>query len=309
MSAIFTGGITRIYIGALLFATHFLLISCGKVAPSLEPEIDEVGDEMQVQQTSPTVQREPFQITLAGVDALPITVSQKMAILEAKFKWESVIVEGLPDVSYATKSMPDGVSRIDDLYINVRWVESEDDNTLGRAYMNAVRQDGSDLPYWGTAIIYDNMTSYSDGHWTHLMMHEIGHILGFDVWLFELKKLREKTNGTWYFNGEHAVNAYRDILYNHMREKLAFAIPGLRVPMMEQGSHWKYPEMRWDTMHPYVANQSVLTKVTIGAIADLGYIVDMEQAVSPPFWLTKPTLGPRFMCDGNHIRIVSERGQ
>lgn len=96
-----------------------------------------------------------------------------------------------------------------------------------------------------------------------------------------------------------------------MGEKLAFGIPDLRVPMAGT-SHWRFPELQWDIMQPYGMPGSVLIKVTIGAMEDLGYKVNYFQAEYPPSNLTKPAIGrPIFKHDHTHnIHVVlSERGQ
>ena len=86
-----------------------------------------------------------------------------------------------------------------------------------------------------------------------------------------------------------------------MNERLAFALTDLRVPMEPDtlSHHWKHPEMQWDVMQPQAFIFSVLTGVTIGALADLGHVVDMTKAeeILEPYKATKLTLGHSY-CNG-----------
>ena len=288
-----------------------LIVGCAKVPLPTQPEIIEiapdVGAPLGEQQIAPTVNKEPFQITLEGVDDLPITSAQKLTILRAKLQWEDVIVEGLPDHTTYFAATPPVARTIDDILISVLWEPApEGERWLGRGGAWYMRPDSTGgLPFYGKITIYDNMLQEDIEVWKIMMLHEIGHVLGFTEDMFKRKVGILEIGGVRYLNGENAALAYRELLYN-MGEKLAFGIPYIRAPLdSDAPHHWKYPEMRWDTMHPYISIGSALTSVTIGAMADLGYVVDMTRAQPPASYLTKPAIGrPIFRCDGNALHRV-----
>ena len=329
MYAIFTGGKTRKCIGKairwvrpsrmekamyyllLLSATYFcvsVLIGCSGSSAPTQPTDETDGA---------PVEKETFQITLMGLDDLPLASPHKLAIMEAKRKWEDIITEGLPDVIYPwfqARFLPGQAHlsdslKIDDIAIQLLW-DSTPRNHLAttRAWGGTYRPT---IPYFATITFSASMLnpSYDATAWEKVTLHEIGHALGFVS--EELGRVGiENTNGVRGFKGEQAVKSYRDILYT-LGETLAFARPDLSVPMESdpQAGHWKAPEVQWDIMSESVYLNSVLTGVTLGAMADIGHAVDMSKAQPPPRNLTKPTVMPHFFCDGTHIRIVSERGQ
>ena len=310
MNAIFTGGITRIYIGALLFATHFLLISCAKIAPT-QPEVKEntTPNPMTTQAYTPPVpQTEPFNITIKGLTD-PRMSAYGGSIVRAVQKWEKVIVEGLPDIG----EVDDVVIEFKDGGKNEKLLASASPSWRHIRY-------GSGLSYYGTVTIYDTVNSLIDvndipgslGDIEKVIFHEIGHILAFDYWALTTGGQGDKlkvVNGAHFFTGERAIDAYREALYQQ-GEKLAYAIPDLLLPLEPDSFHWRYPALKWDVMSPYFHTDNVLTAVTICALEDIGYTVDMSQAEDPKPWrLTKPTLGHPFFCDGTHVHTVSEREQ
>ena len=106
------------------------------------------------------------------------------------------------------------------------------------------------------------------------------------------------------YTGELGSEAYRQIL---RQQGKANVTPDMGVPLAPDFHHWRQDALYWDVMSPEHNRQAVLSLTTIQTMADLGYTVDVTQAERPSWYLTKPTIGPRFICDGN--RIVSERGQ
>ncbi len=101
----------------VLIALLIVLSGCGKVSTPTQlkqPEIKETtGGSYQTEQSSPSVQIEPFNITYKFSDSTTGKISQSMllSLLIAKQRWERIIVEGLPDV-YDTLF---GNGEIDDL--------------------------------------------------------------------------------------------------------------------------------------------------------------------------------------------------
>ena len=294
----------QVFRGACVTGVVFLMFlsGCSQTNPvSSEPEVDRA----QTEATPVAVENEPFNIRLIGLDALPVVLAAyKLTILTAATTWEGVIVEGVPDVNH--------LFVVDDIDILVRYGTHADSTVIASAAATNFRTNADGTrgpPYLGVITIY--LALFDDvGEMTGLgvfenlhnvMVHEIGHVLGFSDGFMDDKAGIETVAGTRFFNGPLAANAYREILYNVMGERLAFAIPDLRVPMEMEGAHWKYPEMKWDVMGPYFTSGSVMSLVTIQTMADLGYVVDVRKATRPPGGLTKIVAGTAFHCDGQHI--------
>ena len=282
---------------------HFILVvflvvlaGCSQVQTPAGPVEKEVpADALHAQQTVPTYEVEPFNIEAIGLSSLPVNTWQRQAIDRAIEKWEDVIVEGLPDVG-----------TIDDIRIMFEW--STTSTRLASAYIGSVRGGRLGLPYYATITISSIMsnTYYDKDDWENVVLHEIGHALGFS-WALTNSVGTSSIMGNRFFNGTHAAEGYRQIL-SLKGEQLANAIPDLRVPLQPDlwDNHWKYPALQWDIMNPYYHfwAEAVLTKVTIGAMRDFGYTVDMTQADDPPVTLAKSSVTPRgihAVCDGEHI--------
>lgn len=292
----------------LLVGVLLLWAGCGKVPTPVEPEIEETpgvtGEPAQSQQTTPSVQNEPFNITATGIDDLPFASWQKRAIRNAIQKWEAIIVEGVPDTT-------NWLGQIDDIQIHFDYWMDEQVNPHGYfastdSYLKRIAEPG--FPYYGRVNIYAKLLMSPEyntpSYWELLIAHEIAHVLGFSQTMLERVGV-ETTPETRYFTGPKACEAYRGFLYHTKGEGLAYAIPNLRIPLMPESwnSHWQYPALEWDVMSPYIDPRAVITLVTIQAFADMGYIVDLSQAERPSSYLTKPAVGPRFICDGKHIFV------
>lgn len=287
---------------AVLFA---LWAGCGKVPTPIEPEETSgiSGSPAQSHQAIPTVQNEPFNIETFGIDKLPLLSWQKAAIRKGVEKWEAVIIEGVPDV-YA------GIYKIDDVEITFSWGGHSDNNFV--AYSGSIyeRRDPPYFPCFGQITFYEDAKKHGTTRefWTAMTVHEIGHVLGF--YRRMLERVGTKTTpDARYFTGAKACEAYRGFLYSQ-GEKMAYAIPDLRVPLMKDptNNHWHDTALQWDVMTPHISSRVALTAVTIQAIADMGYIVDPSQAEIPSRYLTKPAVGPHFYCDGQHVSVVSDGG-
>ena len=304
---------------AILIAVLVILAGCGKVSTPTQlkqPEIKETtGGSYQTEQSSPSVQIEPFNITYKFSDSTTGKISSSMigALVIAKLWWEQIIVEGLPDVNDTLF----GNGEIDDLLVTIyREENNEVENsqyTLGSARPILLRRDSLSLPYYGELRIYPILedSSYTIEDRTRVIMHELGHILGFTDYFLDRVGI-EMMSDVRYFMGTGATEGYKLLLYYVMQEKLSYALPYLWVPLMNDSPHWRFPGLSWELMSPITiaGTKPYLTIVTILAMKDIGYVVDGTRAEIPPAGLlTKPTVGPAFICDGNTIWIAenSER--
>ncbi len=280
-----------------------LIVGCAKVPLPTQPEQREntTPNPLAVQEYEPPIpEKEPFNITIKGLEPYHMATYGLFARAAAD-KWEKIIVEGLPDVG-----------EIDDVVIEFQWGGTVK-NYLASARPSLQHlRHGSGLPCYGVITLYDPIDGYINNYAdlknsdiTKIIFHEMGHILGFDLWTLTYGGQGDKIesiNGAQYFTGGTAIDAYREALYQQ-GEKLAYAIPDLRLPIEPDAFHWRYPALKWDVMAPFFHTDNVVTKVTICALDDMGYTVDLSQAEDPkPSRLTKPAIGrPIFRCDDNAI--------
>ena len=275
-----------------------ILAGCGKVDMPAQPENREPENAIYPQQTVPYPIDEPFNITLVGVDTMYVLQSRhKRAIERAAEKWEDIITEGLP-----------AVGRIDDIEIRFYWQPESWATWLASGGPFRYRNGPNGLPYYAviniTKVLIDG--NYSDEAWETIMLHEMGHALGFVTSMLE-RVGTETIMGTRFFNGPFASDAYRSIL-SDLGAKMVHGIPDFRVPLQpdEWDSHWKYPALQWELMTDRYIWGNKLTLVTIQAMADMGYMVDVEQAEEPLARLTKLAVGPVFICDGKHTWVANQ---
>ena len=296
---------------AMLILLLFI-VGCGsKGAPTQVVLQDGDPLELTMEQSNPTTEKEPFNIVI-NPEAITYIPADVLGIVASVIsEWERIIVEGLPDVPQSDYShlpylFPPG--KIDDLYIHLVWKDPAvgHDGVVATTRLTISRGDSLGLPFYAHIWLYD--TYFSGNRLTpaqkrSAILHEVGHALGFSE--YYLSDLISDFGGTHYFWGENAITGYRHVLYNYLGEKLAYGIPDLGVPMEEGLSHWKYPALGWDIMQPFIWGSPIITRVTAGALADLGYKVNYDYTQNPTHLLTKPAIGrPIFRCDGNGLHRV-----
>ena len=212
-----------------------------------------------------------FDIELVFLD--DFTESQKQVLHYTARRWMAVIVEDLPDYEFTEGGLsgqcggqsweiPSG-ERIDDLRIYVARGREDEPGVHGDASIRLLREE-SHLPVVG-CMRFD--LSHADLLVTGL--HEIGHALGFasEVW----KKFgfyQNPPDGEAYFSGPLAIAAFNEAGGSDYR--------GAKVPLENGESHWSVSVLEGELMAPY--GGSALSAITVQAMADLGYGVDVTQA-------------------------------
>ncbi|RIX44184.1 MAG: hypothetical protein D3M94_15915 [Rhodocyclales bacterium GT-UBC] len=181
-------------------------------------------------------------------------------------RWATVITGDLPDVG-----------SIDDLRISAS-VSSIDGvgGILGQAGAQGVRSNGG-LPYSGVMQFdqADVDSMIAQGTFASVVLHEMGHVLGFSGYFFNLHGLLNPSNPYQYI-GTHALQAYRSLNPQ----------AGNYVPIEQlggsgtAGSHWSEAVFNTELMTGYAENSPPmpLSIVTIGALQDLGYTVNYAAA-------------------------------
>lgn len=183
--------------------------------------------------------------------------------LDAESFWEKVIVGDLPDVN-----------SVDDVSINAT-VKTIDGlgKILGQAGPNGLRGN-SYLPYSGTMTFdsADMASMASKGTLLDVIIHEMGHVLGFGtIWPY----LGLNTTFGQY-TGVNALAEYRTM----------FNQPTATYVPLETGggsgtanAHWSEAILGREVMTGYAQQGDMpLSRLTVAAMKDLGYVVNMNAA-------------------------------
>ncbi|WP_420632537.1 Ig-like domain-containing protein [Candidatus Palauibacter sp.] len=239
-----------------------------------------------------TVARAPdpdgYQIDLifweGTIEAERFTEAEKASLRRAAARWEEVVTGDLPDVPADVEYCLDPgriVGKIDDVVINVSISDAGRINSIGQAGRCAIRESGLAL----MGILWLNRNYYGpDAPETgpnsmyEVALHEMGHVLGIGSNKWD-DMLREKTRDRdvpldTHFPGPLAVEAFN--------EAGGRPYAGGKVPVdngVSSGglnNHWRYDVLRGELMGP--RGGSALSAITVQALADLGYAVDVSRA-------------------------------
>ena len=251
-----------------------------------------------------------FDIELNYSSTTKPTTSQKKIIRAAADKWESVITKGLPARLIATSSpcryrgggrnTHDFGSFVDDLSIDIR-VETIDGagGVWAQAAACNVRggENESGLPY--ISMITVDVADFSRVNSVSLrtaVTHEMGHALGIgtiDEWVgllvnstnaYQISNPGSTTLQDSHFSGTAAVGAFNEIASSYTGGKVPVEND---IETLTEGSwdaHWRESVFGTELMSSLASfnpsSSDPLSKVTIAALADLGYSVDYTQAES-----------------------------
>ena len=271
-----------------------------------------------------------FLATTADVGGYDITVrylgeytsDQLLAFAEAELRWESIITGDLPDVinqnlpaGSCGENQPATSGPFDDvtIFVTIEPIDGPGD-VLGQAGPCFVRVADEDLgpvsPGDVTVIgrmqfdVDDVEALEQEGSLQDVILHEMGHVLGFGTLWEALGLLADRADSDMdtplrdtHFTGADAIAAFDEVGGTDYT--------GNKVPVMNVGgagtrnSHWRDGVFDPEIMTGFLsAGPNPLSVVTIASLEDLGYTVDRDQA--DPFTLG-PTLrraGPR---KGRHM--------
>jgi hypothetical protein len=211
-----------------------------------------------------------------------VSSSQESTIREALERWEAVITGDLSPAfpSRGGACAESGVG-IDDLLVSIR-VTSIDGSggVLARAGPCLLRST-DDLPMAGVMEIdeADLDAMESGGTLDDLVLHEAGHILGIGIGLVDgwSDRLRDLSTLDPYFAGSSAIAEF-EAMEGH-------AYLSDPVPLANQGgrgtrsAHWREANFDDELMTGFLnPGTNPLSAVTIGALEDMGYVVDRSEA-------------------------------
>lgn len=219
--------------------------------------------------TSNPVPQSKFNIDVRFIGGL--TPSQQTVFEQAAAKWSEIITGDLPDVLV-------GGDRIDDVRIDAEGVEIDGTGRiLGQAGPRAFRR-GSNLPATGIMSFdsADLAQLERNGSLINVIVHEMGHVLGFGTLWQLMGLLRGAGTANPIFIGANAMREYGE---------LTGAGRPLPVPVANTGgtgtrdSHWRETLFGNELMTGFLnGGINPLSRVTIGALQDMGYEVNYDVA-------------------------------
>jgi hypothetical protein len=226
-----------------------------------------------------------YHITLFPVGDIPPGVQPHLEAAVAD--WHAAIQSDLPNVSIPTGffqaehcggfgELLNGTTTDDIVIIvNITAIDGPG-GVLGRAGACGVR-GGSSLPFAGVLTLDsdDLVPLVGNQTLTHIISHEIAHVLGFGTLWRALELLTGRGTSDPRFVGTHAVAEYN-------------ALGGTgTVPVESQGgegtrdAHWRQSVFGNERLTGFSARPGVfqpLSRVSVASFRDLGYQVDMAAA-------------------------------
>ena len=206
-----------------------------------------------------------FDIELVFLD--PFTESQQDVLQHVARRWMSMITEDLPDYEFTqgwsgtcgdhSIEIPPG-ERIDDLRIYVTSFETGFAAGWGGPWQ--VRET-TYLPVVGCMAFLKGENLLSTG------LHEIGHVLGIGTVWDDLGFI-QNPNVDPHFNGPLSIAAFD--------EAGGWDYTGAKVPVEMDMVHWRDSVLVGEGM--VASGSGIISAITVQALADLGYGVDVTQA-------------------------------
>ena len=199
-------------------------------------------------------------------------------------RWEAAIQTELPDYTF-----PDTWSwsvTCGDQPINILGGEQIDDlriyvtkaNEGYRNYGTPLALHSNSLPLIG-CIQVSPLISYSFQRIEEVGLHEIGHVLGIGTIWHDSEMLRD-LDGDTHFAGPQAIAAFDQAGGTDYQ--------GAKVPIERDGLHWRSSVLSGELMTLIRrAGDDALSAITLQALSDLGYSVDLSAA--DPYVLPSPT--------------------
>jgi hypothetical protein len=219
------------------------------------------------------------------------TATQRQAFTDARLRWEAAITDDLADGLLQAAAGTCGTSSpavdqvVDDVLILVSLVAIDGEGgVLGGAGPCWIRDPG-DLTIMG-AMQFDTADLQmleDDGILSNVILHEMGHVLGFGT-LWEIQgfladpSLPPATGTDPHFTGQQGIAAFDDV------GGTAY-VTGAKVPVENTGGpgtadgHWRESVLGNELMTGFIGpGSNPLSRVTLASLADQGYGVNLATA-------------------------------
>jgi len=198
--------------------------------------------------------------------------AQQAAFDTAAARWAQIISADVPAV------VIDGET-IDDVRIDADGVSIDGPGAiLGRAGPVDLRP-GSFIPATGVMSFdsADLEQMEDDGSLVSVIVHEMGHVLGFGTIFDRLGLILGAGGPDPEFTGENAAREYADLLGGAARPR-SVPLANVGGPGTRDG-HWREEVFHHELMTGFLdAGGNPISRLTIGAFEDLGYSVDYARA-------------------------------
>ncbi|MBM79509.1 MAG: hypothetical protein CMJ78_02810 [Planctomycetaceae bacterium] len=212
-----------------------------------------------------------FQIEVRFTDN-NLSADQQAVFTTAANRWSELIVGDLPD------AQSNRFGLVDDVVIEAAAPTIDGPGgILGQAGPREFR-NGSTLPISGIMRfdIADVIDLVNDGQFENVILHEMGHVLGIGT-LWDFKGfLQGGGSADPRFTGTNAVREYND----------NFGLSEASVPVANTGGpgtrdgHWREAIFQNELMTGFLngGQFNPISRMTVGSLEDLGYIVNYDAA-------------------------------
>ena len=244
----------------------------------------------------PLDRESPFNIDLVFLD--DFTAEEREIWHRMANLWESAVQTELPDYEFSDAF----VSEYGDHSIRIPAGEQIDDLRIYITKFDEIDHLGRRVAGWGGAMVLRRSSSMpvigrigieqevsTQYHVWSTGLHEIGHVLGIGAHWDRSGMLRG-LNADAHFAGPQAIAAFDQAGGTDYQ--------GAKVPTEPDGSHWHPSVLAGELMAPDGYNNT-LSAITLGALSDLGYSVDLSVAdsyVLPPPTAAKPVADAVPFC-------------
>lgn len=214
--------------------------------------------------------------------------AERQALEYAAERWSEVIVGDLPDVAVNSRQVERACGAgyrysgtIDDilLFASVREIDGPG-GVVGMAGSCLLRSDG--FPLAGVILLDSEDIDFlsSSGNLATVLLHELGHVLDLNQGGWNRRELLRHDRSRCLdstlveFTGSESASEYWNLGGSG------------RVPVEDNGvlgtacSHWDEETFRSELMTGYLDSHSRLSRITVAALSDMGYRVNLEAADS-----------------------------
>lgn len=200
-----------------------------------------------------------------------LSPSQQDVFDLAAKRWSKIIVGDLPDVNF-------GMEVIDDVLIEAQGASIDGiSGILGQAGPTFIRSD-SNLPFRGIMSFDSSDLSHmeDEGSLVRVIVHEMGHVLGIGTLWQRMGLLQGAGSSNPIFTGIRAMQEFAKVASSDVPTPIPVANTG---GAGTRDGHWRESVFGNELMTGFLSSGSnPLSRVTIGALSDMGYTVNMDAA-------------------------------